>query len=122
MAKRYLVTGGGGFVGKALCKELRRQGHEVVSLSRGNYPDLEAAGVLTKQVDIGSDVERWSSLFNGIDGVFHTAAKVDMWGDYESFYNTNVLGTRNVLTACRRAGVKNLSSPVHQVSFTQAQI
>lgn len=114
MAKRYLVTGGGGFVGKALCKELKRQGHEVLSLSRGNYPDLEAAGISTKQVDIGSDVDRWVGLFEGIDGVFHTAAKVDMWGEYESFYATNVLGTRNVLAACRRAGVKNLvftSSP-----------
>ena len=114
MTKRYLVTGGGGFVGKALCKELRRQGHYVLSLSRGAYPDLEAAGVHTKQVDIGGDVSSWASLFEGIDGVFHTAAKVDMWGDYQGFYRTNVLGTRNVMTACRRAGVKRLvytSSP-----------
>ena len=114
MAKRYVVTGGGGFVGKALCKELKRQGHYVLSLSRGKYPDLEAAGIHTKQVDIGSTVDSWVGLFEGIDGVFHTAAKVDMWGDYSDFYATNVLGTRNILTACRRAGVKRLvftSSP-----------
>ncbi|MEY4668006.1 MAG: hypothetical protein RL518_705 [Pseudomonadota bacterium] len=114
MAKTYLVTGGGGFVGKALCKELKRQGHTVISLSRGRYPDLEVAGVQTKQVDIGSNVDTWIGLFEGIDGVFHTAAKVDMWGDHEGFYQTNVIGTRNILTACRQAGVKNLvftSSP-----------
>jgi len=114
MTKRYLVTGGGGFVGKALCKELRRQGHYVVSLSRGSYPDLEAVGVLAQQVDIGSNVDGWAHLFDGIDGVFHTAAKVDMWGEYEGFYKTNVLGTRNILAACQRAGVTNLvftSSP-----------
>lgn len=114
MAKRYLVTGGGGFVGKALCKELRRQGHDVLSLSRGRYPDLEAAGVHTKQVDIGSNIASWASLFDGIDGVFHTAAKVDMWGDYQGFYRTNVLGTRNIIEGCKRAGVKCLvftSSP-----------
>lgn len=114
MTKRYLVTGGGGFVGKALCKELRRQGHDVLSLSRGSYPDLEAAGVHTKQVDIGSNIASWASLFDGIDGVFHTAAKVDMWGEYQGFYRTNVLGTRNIIEGCRRAGVKNLvftSSP-----------
>ena len=85
MAKRYVVTGGGGFVGKALCKELARQGHYVLSLSRGKYPDLEAAGIHTKQVDIGSSVDTWVGLFEGIDGVFHTAAKVDMWGDYSDF-------------------------------------
>jgi len=114
MSKRYLVTGGGGFVGKALCKELRRQGYSVLSLSRGKYPDLEAAGVHTKQVDIGSNLDSWVGLFEGVDGVFHTAAKVDMWGDYKGFYETNVLGTRNILSACRRAGVRNLvftSSP-----------
>jgi len=114
MTKRYVVTGGGGFVGKALCKELKRQGHYVLSLSRGKYPDLEATGVHTKQVDIGSSVDSWVGLFEGIDGVFHTAAKVDMWGDYNDFYATNVLGTRNILAACRRAGVKRLvftSSP-----------
>lgn len=114
MTKRYLVTGGGGFVGKALCKELKRQGHYVVSLSRGSYPDLEAAGIHTKQVDISSDLDSWAGLFEGIDGVFHTAAKVDMWGDYQDFYTTNVLGTRNVMAACRRSGVTRLvytSSP-----------
>lgn len=114
MAKRYLVTGGGGFVGKALCKELNKQGHYVLSLSRGAYPDLEALGIHTKQVDIGANLDSWVGLFEGIDGVFHTAAKVDMWGDYESFYTTNVVGTRNILAACRRAGVKRLvytSSP-----------
>lgn len=114
MAKRYLVTGGGGFVGKALCLELKRQGHYVLSLSRGSYPELEAAGIHTKSVDISSNVDTWAPLFEGIDGVFHTAAKVEMWGDYESFHKTNVLGTRNVLAACRRAGVKRLvytSSP-----------
>lgn len=114
MTKRYLVTGGGGFVGKALCRELKRQGHYVLSLSRGAYPDLEAAGIHTKQVDISSDLDSWVGLFEGIDGVFHTAAKVNMWGDYEDFYTTNVIGTRNVMAACRRSGVKRLvytSSP-----------
>lgn len=114
MTKRYLVTGGGGFVGQALCKELKRQGHYVLSLSRGAYPELEAAGIHTKQVDIGSDLDSWVGLFEGIDGVFHTAAKVEMWGDYESFHKTNILGTRNILAACRRADVKQLvytSSP-----------
>ena len=114
MAKRYLVTGGGGFVGKALCRELKRQGHNVLSLSRGSYPDLEASGIHTKQVDITSDVHSWGGLFEGIDGVFHTAAKVDMWGDYDSFHKTNVVGTRNIIAACHRAGVKRLvytSSP-----------
>ena len=114
MSKRYIVTGGGGFVGKALATALRERGHEVISLSRGRYPELEALGIQSKQVDIGSDPATWGDLFKGVDGVFHTAAKVDMWGDYESFFATNVQGTRNIVTACRSRGVPSLvftSSP-----------
>lgn len=114
MVHRYIVTGGGGFVGKALAKELRRAGHDVLSLSRGSYPELTELGVVSARVDLGSDDTSWWSMFEGADGVFHTAAKVDMWGRYEDFFRTNVAGTRNVLAACKQAGVKNLvftSSP-----------
>lgn len=114
MTKRYIITGGGGFVGKALGKALRAQGHEVLSLARGSYPELEKLGITTAKVDISSNVESWCELFKGYDGVFHTAAKVDMWGPYNGFFQTNVIGTRNIIQACKRAGIKNLvftSSP-----------
>ena len=114
MAKRYIVTGGGGFVGKALSFALRARGHHVISLSRSHYPELEAAGIESKQVDIGASPESWAHLFEGADGVFHTAAKVDMWGSFEGFFQTNVIGSRNILDACKRSGVKALvftSSP-----------
>jgi nucleoside-diphosphate-sugar epimerase len=114
MTKRYIITGGGGFVGKALGKALRSQGHEVLSLARGSYPELEQLGIQAAKVDIASPVEGWQSLFAGYDGVFHTAAKVDMWGPYEGFFRTNVQGTRNIIQACKHAGIKNLvftSSP-----------
>lgn len=114
MARRYAVTGGGGFVGKAIAAALVRAGHEVVSISRKAYPELDALGVATHQADISSDVDGWWQAFKGCDGVFHTAAKVEMWGRYEGFFSTNVIGTRNVIEACRRAGVPSLvftSSP-----------
>ena len=38
---KILVTGGGGFLGHALCKGLIEQGHEVVSYNRGHYRTLE---------------------------------------------------------------------------------
>lgn len=114
MPKRYVITGGGGFVGKALAKALVQRGDFVVSLSRGDYPDLRALGVETHAVDISSDPAVWGATLTGADGVFHTAAKVDMWGDYAEFFRTNVIGTRNVIRACRDARVRNLvytSSP-----------
>lgn len=75
---------------------------------------MSAIGVECHQVDIGSAPELWSDLFKGCDGVFHTAAKVDMWGRYDDFFATNVKGTQAILQACRLAGVKALvftSSP-----------
>jgi nucleoside-diphosphate-sugar epimerase len=114
MTHRYIVTGGGGFVGKALSTELRRRGHQVVSLSRSAYPDLLALGVESHRVDISSDPTSWWHVFEKCDGVFHTAAKVDMWGRYDDFFRTNVVGTRNIIEACKRARVKCLvftSSP-----------
>lgn len=124
MSKRYVITGGGGFVGKALGKALRAQGHEVLSLARGSYPELAKFGIETAQVDIAAPVPQWQELLRGADGVFHTAAKVDMWGKREDFFRTNVTGTRNIVDACRALGIRNIvftSSPsvIHDGSDLQ---
>jgi nucleoside-diphosphate-sugar epimerase len=43
-----------------------------------------------------------------MDAVFHTAAKVDMWGTRQEFFDINVSGTINVISACRECGIKHL--------------
>ncbi len=108
MTKKYIVTGGGGFVGKAICLALRKEGHEVIAIARNSYPELESAGVGVIQADISIKREFYSYVFSGADGVFHVASKVDMWGRYEDFFRTNVLGTRNIIQACREQGVRKL--------------
>ena len=52
MNSKVLVTGGGGFVGLALVRELCRQGRVVRVLGRHRYPDAEAAGAISLQGDI----------------------------------------------------------------------
>ncbi len=111
---KAIVTGGGGFLGKALARKLVELGAEVVTISRGSYPELKKFGITHKQVDISKDLDKLNEIFLGSDVVFHTAAKVDMWGNYEGFYNVNFVGTQNVITACRTAKVSSLvftSSP-----------
>ncbi|MCB0331946.1 MAG: NAD-dependent epimerase/dehydratase family protein, partial [Bdellovibrionales bacterium] len=74
----------------------------------------EAKGISQRRIDITASSEALTEIFRGIDVVFHVAAKVDMWGSYDDFYRTNVLGTRNIILACRQAGVRRLvytSSP-----------
>lgn len=110
---KTLVTGGGGFLGKAIVKLLLQQGDEVRSLTRGHYPELDGLGVEQVQADI-SNFSAVSSALRGCDRVFHVAAKAGVWGAYEDYYQANVLGTRNLLAACREQAVTELiytSSP-----------
>lgn len=111
---RVLITGGGGFVGKALGQALVSRGFEVISVARGAYPELKALGISHHQIDLSKDLEKLITVSNDCDAIFHVAAKVDMWGKYEDFFAANVLATRNVIQACKVNNIKRLiftSSP-----------
>lgn len=110
---RALVTGGGGFLGRAVVEALLAEGHAVTSASRGAHPELAARGVRTERVDLG-DAAAVERAVRGHDVVFHVAALTGIWGAERDFERTNVEGTRHVLAACRAAGVPRLvhtSSP-----------
>ena len=99
-----LVTGGGGFMGMALIKRLIKEGHKVTSFSRREYPLHWALGISSIQADI-RDYNAVEKACEDRDVVFHIAAKVGIWGEYDSYYSINVTGTRNVIEACRKQGV-----------------
>lgn len=110
---KALVTGGGGFLGKAIVKLLRARGDEVRSFSRNPHPALAELGVEHCRGEL-DDAAAVARACEGCDIVFHVAAKAGVWGPYEEFYRANVLGTRHVIAACRRNGIKRLvhtSSP-----------
>ena len=104
---RILVTGGGGFLGQALCRGLVERGHQVLSFNRGQYPALAALGVGQIQGDL-ADANAVSHAVAGVDAVFHNAAKAGAWGSYDSYFKANVVGTRNVIAACQQHGVGRL--------------
>lgn len=97
---KILVTGGGGFLGQALCRGLRERGHEVVSFNRGRYPALDAIGVAQVQGDLAQR-DAVIAAAQDCDAVFHNAAKAGAWGSYEGYHQANVVGTQNVIDACR---------------------
>jgi len=114
MAEKVLVTGGAGFLGRALSQKLKALGFKVLILSRGRYPELIEQGFECRSVNLGSQPEKLKDACRGAAAVFHVAAKVEMWGKYKDFYETNVLGTKNLLEACKLNAVKSLiftSSP-----------
>ena len=104
---KILVTGGGGFLGQALCRGLVERGHEVASFNRGHYPQLDALGVRQLRGDL-ADPDAVRAAARGMDAVFHNAAKAGAWGSYASYHAANVTGTRNVLQACRAHGIGRL--------------
>ncbi|MFC1505021.1 NAD-dependent epimerase/dehydratase family protein [Thermodesulfobacteriota bacterium] len=105
--QRVLVTGGGGFLGSGIAQRLIARGDRVRSLSRGFYPKLQALGVEQVQGDI-SESSAVQQACQGVDLVFHTAAKAGIWGAYDDYYRTNVVGTRNVIKACQQLNISRL--------------
>lgn len=110
---KALVTGGGGFLGGAVIDMLLERGHSVRSFARGAYPALAAKGVEVFRGDM-ADAEAVARAIDGVDVVFHVAAKAGAWGPYEDFHLANVTGTEHVVAGCKRHGVSKLvytSSP-----------
>lgn len=110
---KALVTGGGGFLGGVIVRMLRERGDQVRSFSRGEHPALAKLGAEQFQGDL-ADREAVIKAASGCDIVFHLAAKAGIWGSYDDFYRANVVGTENVLTACRSNSIGRLvytSSP-----------
>lgn len=106
-AEKVLVTGGGGFLGKAIVRRLINRGDNVRSLARNFYPALAEMGVDQIQGDI-SDSEFVAKSCKDRNVVFHVAAKPPPWGKYADYYNTNVKGTQNVIDACIQHSVSRL--------------
>ena len=105
-----LVTGATGFVGDNLVRKLVARGDKVRCLVRksSNVVSLKQLGVELAQ----GDVKNYDSVLeamNGIDHVYHCAAAVGI-GTFprKEYYAINVDGTRNVVKACKQAGVEAL--------------
>ncbi len=110
---RAVVTGGGGFLGKAIVKMLIDRGDDVVVLGRSDYPEVKALGAQTIKGDV-ADLAIVKRAVEGSDVVFHVAAKAGVWGEAKDYEAVNVDGTQNVIDACLTRGVSRLvhtSSP-----------
>ena len=103
-----LVTGGGGFLGQALCRALLAQGHAIASFSRSRHAALDALGVRQLQGDLADRDAVLAAFAEGFDAVLHNAAKAGTWGSQRSYFDANVTGTRNVIAACRAHGIGKL--------------
>ncbi|MEU8106639.1 NAD-dependent epimerase/dehydratase family protein [Nonomuraea muscovyensis] len=107
-----LVTGGGGFLGRAVCRRLVARGDTVHTLHRRRHPGLDALGVIQHLADL-RDAAAVRAAVGRCEAVVHCAAKASAYGPDREYLEINVDGTRNVLDACARAGARlvHTSSP-----------
>lgn len=98
---QVLVTGYGGFLGAAICRQLIASGFRVRGLARTNYPELQNLGVET----ICGSVTCAKTCLNasrGCDAIVHTAAKAGVWGAWSDYYQTNTAATIGLLDAAAK--------------------
>lgn len=104
---KVLVTGGGGFLGRYIVRLLKQQGHDVSVLGRSQYSIFHAQNIKCFQGDI-SQYEDILAASQYQDAIIHVAAKAGIWGPWREYYNTNVVGTLNVIKACKHHNIKYL--------------
>ena|SRR6266571_39777 len=106
-----LVTGGTGFVGANLVRELVAAGARVRVLVRPSSDRRALAGVRGLEYCEGDLLDAGSlrRAVTGVASVYHVAADYRLWArDPNELYHANVDGTRSVLDACAEAGVRRV--------------
>jgi nucleoside-diphosphate-sugar epimerase len=107
---KIAITGGTGFVGRNIARQLASEGHELVLIARGHdqtdgeIRQLTHARFVSMTLD---DSDELSRAFAGCDAVVHCAGINREVGDC-TYQRVHIEGTRNVAAAARSAGVRKM--------------
>jgi len=116
---KAIITGATGGLGRNLGEFLLSQGWEILGFGRNQTIGL-ALGYPFKSFDL-SNAEETLSAFEEADVVFHCSALSSPWGEYDAFYQNNVVATQNVLDAMKKYNIAKLvhiSTPSIYFDFT----
>lgn len=105
MQYSILITGGSGYISRALIAKLSSEGHNVTSSLRNRPEDLQTDQkfVVTGNINLATS---WDEHLNGIDIVVHCAGSVHSNSAGVSYYEANALGTLGLARAAETANVK----------------
>jgi len=106
---KVLLTGASGFIGSHVA-ELFSQEHIPIKCLVRFSSDISFLKQLNVEVVYGdiTKIDSIQNVLNDVDFVIHTAGKSSDWGKYKDFYETNVIGTMNIIKACKSANINNL--------------
>lgn len=103
---KIAITGGTGFIGRHVARDLVARGHDVIVIARGQYTrnsqPVEGAAFFTLDAN---DTDRLAQAFQGCDAVVHCAG-TSVEDAQQTFRRLHVEGTRSAVTAAERARVK----------------
>ena len=103
---KIAITGGTGFIGRHLARDLSARGHEVIIIARGQYKrNMQAVENTTFVALDANDTDQLTEAFRGCDAVAHCAG-TSVEDGRQTFYRLHVEGTRSAVNAAERAGVK----------------
>ena len=103
----FFVTGGTGFVGANLIRHLLHQGYGVKALARPQSPKTQLQDLPVEWVTGDLTDPHLAAAMVGCQGLFHVAAHYSLWQkDQRQLYQSNVLGTRQILASARQAGIE----------------
>jgi len=109
MSKKIFITGGTGFIGQKLAKNLADEGNQVVALirSKSKAKDLEHANISFVEGDLFT-ISALEVGMHETDEVYHLAAFASVWAKDNTFAEVNIKGTLNILNAAKKKGVKKI--------------
>lgn len=103
---KIAITGGTGFIGRHLTRDLIEHGHEVIVIARGLYSrnTRPIDGAVFVAMD-ANNTEKLKEVFKGCDAIAHCAG-TSVEDEHQSFEQLHVNGTRSAVTAAEHANVK----------------
>ena len=110
---KYAVTGGAGFIGSHLVKNLVERGNEVIVIDNLNTGKKENIEKISKKIDFFEmDIRDFSAvedILKNVDGIFHEAALASVQDSFripDEFFEVNVNGTENIFKIGKKLGIK----------------
>ena len=110
---KYAVTGGAGFIGSHLVKNLVERGNEVIVIDNLNTGKKQNIEKISKKIDFFEvDIRDFSAIENilkNVDGIFHEAALASVQDSFripDEFFDVNVNGTENIFKIAKKLGIK----------------